>query len=149
MRIAVPAALAAVLMLTGITSVAVAVRPHASPTFIGNYAGSDAEGPVSFTMGGAANEVPGKRPFYTYDLYNLRFATECSRSGTRLPGTITLLHHRRHASEQEHFTYRAHGFVIHGVLYGPLVEAKFKGTVAVAKRGCDGDSLLWTAKVVI
>ena len=36
-----------------------------------------------------------------------------------------------------------------GVAVSVHAQAKFKGTVAVAKRGCDGDSLLWTAKVVI
>ena len=48
-----------------------------------------------------------------------------------------------------HFTYRAHGFVIRGVLYGPRGKPKFKGTVEVVRRGCDGDVLTWTAGLVL
>jgi hypothetical protein len=148
MRIAVPVTLIAGLGLTGLTSVAVAVRPHASPTFVADYRGSDPDGPVSFTLGGAVNEPLNRPPFTTYELYDLKFASECSRSGTKLPGVISLTHHRRHASEQQHFTYRARGFVIHGLLYGPLGKPKFKGTVEVVRHGCDGDVLPWTAKFV-
>ncbi len=149
MRIVVPATLIAVLVLTGMTSVAVAVRPHASPTFTANYRGSDPDGRVSFTLGGAYNEPLNRPPFTTYELYDLKFATECSRSGTKVPGLISLPHARRHASQQMHFTYRAHGFVIRGVLYGPLGRPKFKGTVEVVRRGCDGDVLPWTARLVL
>ncbi len=148
MRIAVPATLIAVLGLIGMTSVADAVRPHVSPTFVANYRGSDPEGGVSFTLGGAFNEPLNRPTFTTYELYNLRFATECSRSPAALPGSIVLAAPRRHASEQEHFTYRAHGFVIHGVLYGALGNPRFRGTVAVVKRRCDGDALPWTARLV-
>ena len=149
MRIAVPVTLIAGLGLTGLTSVAVAVRPHASPTFVANYRGSDPDGRVSFTLGGAYNEPLNRPPFTTYELYDLRFATECSRAGMKLPGPIILTHQRRHASEQEHFTYRAHGFVIHGVLYGALGKPQFRGTVEVVRRGCDGDALPWTARIVL
>lgn len=148
MRIAVPATLIALLGLTGITGVAVAVRPHASPTFVGNYRGSNPEGSVSFTLGGASNGGVTQPTFYTYELYFLRFATECSRSPAAVPGSIILSQHRHHASERLHFTYRAHGFVIHGVLYGALENPKLKGTVAVIKQGCDGDALPWTVRLV-
>ena len=148
MRIAVPVTLIAALALSGLTSVAVAVRPHASPTWVANYRGGGPGGPVSFTVGGADNETVDVPPSHNYELYNLKFATECSRTGTRLPGLISLPHLRRHVGDQERFSYRARGFVIHGLLYGPLRRPKFKGTVAVVRPGCDGDVLPWTAAIV-
>jgi len=135
-----------VLTLTGLTSVSVAVRPHASPGFVQLYAGSDAEGPVTFRLSGPGKAGPG-RPDYAYELDKLKFATECSRSGSGVPGAILFTHQRRYASEKQHFTYRAAGFVIRGVLYGSFEEPKFRGTVEVHKPHCDGDRLSWTAKL--
>ena len=94
-----------------------------------------------------AGEGGTRQGDYAYELDKLKFATECSRSGSSVPGAIFFTHQRRYASEKRHFTYRAAGFVIRGVLYGSFEEPKFRGTVEVHKPHCDSDRLSWTAKL--
>ena len=145
-RIGVLAASSAVLTLTradeclGRGSTACLARVCAALRRLGR------RGPSDLQAQRAGKAGPG-RPDYAYELDKLKFATECSRSGSSVPGAIFFTHQRRYASEKQHFTYRAAGFVIRGVLYGSFEEPKFRGTVEVHKPHCDGDRLSWTAKL--
>jgi hypothetical protein len=133
-----------VLVFASVPGGALAVRPSVSPAENVRYVGSDPEGPVTFLMMILTDKAPTP---VTYIMNGMRFATECSRSGSRAPGEIVITRHRTRASQQPRFGYHRDGFIIHGHISGSLGAPRVTGTVQLDRPGCDGDPLPFTARL--
>jgi hypothetical protein len=128
MRARLGALLAIVFMLVP-AAVAVAHHIEVGASREMRYKGSDVYGRVSFDFG--ESDSSGKHPVTTLTIRQFRFANECSRVGTKVPGRI-----RVRANGRFHST--AHGFTVTGRLVGRL-QSRAVGT-AQESVDCDGDS---------
>jgi hypothetical protein len=133
-------ALAALLFTLGLApGVAMAVRPSVSGSLV-RFVGSDPDGLVTLTI-----FVDSNQQRISYAISDMRFATECSPSGTPVPGTIRL---SRSVTDNRplRFRYRRAGVTIKGRLSGRAGGPKVTGTVQFATAGCETDVLPFSAK---
>ena len=95
----------------------------------------------------AYNEgFPGHPAFWEYLVSDFTFATECQPGGVRLPKSVTMDKKQRRAARVLRFTYRRHGILIRVTISGKNLSSA-RGTVRISSRGCDGDSLPFTASL--
>jgi hypothetical protein len=100
--------------------------------------GSDRFGKVTFFYAVDPTHLQHPPIVNIVTITQLRFANECSRAATKVPGTI-------HVDKHKHFRHEAHGFIVKGRLIGGLfggrqtVGPKVVGTIETI-HDCDGDS---------
>jgi hypothetical protein len=84
----------------------------------------------------AENEIVPRGHWFAYGMHDIRLYTDCSQSPVRVPGAINTSFHRRHVSQQVHFSYRRPGVTIRGYLSGSLLTPRVHATARVARPGC-------------
>jgi hypothetical protein len=133
-------ALLAIMVVFAATGVALASRVEVGASFLKTFKGSDRFGRVSFKLVNIETASASRHPIETLTVRQFRFANECSRKGTTVPGKMVVGRHGR-------FHSTARGFKVTGRLTGAQQE-RAVGTAQVNK-DCDGDSDLvhFTAKV--
>jgi hypothetical protein len=131
------------LLATVAAGVASASRIEVGPGEGRTYTGSDAVGKVTLFYSSIDIRLTSPHPGEMVTLSGLRFANECSRTGTKVPGTITVGNSSVFAvTKHRSFRYDAHGFIVQGALdwhHAVLVPRKITGTIEWI-RDCDGDT---------
>jgi hypothetical protein len=119
-----------VLVLAVAPGIALAVRPSVSASLV-FYRGSDAEGPVSFSI--FSDNGIGS-------ISDMRFATECAPAGRSVRGTIIV---RERGNGAIPFSYHRPGFRISGRI--SATGSRVTGTVRLDTPRCDSDVLPFRA----
>ena len=107
------------------------------------YKGSDHHGAVRFRMVIRHRSVLGKAAVYQYTLYDLSFATACTRGGVKVPGQVTVTGSGRH----ERFSLRTKRYVLTGRISGAAERPRVTGTLKVLHGACGGEVLHFRAKL--
>ena len=105
------------------------------------YRGSDHMGAVRFKL--LIRHSSGKAAVYQYILYDLSFATACTRGGVKVPGQVTVTGAGRH----ERFSLRTKRYVLTGRISGAAESPRVTGTLRVLSGACGGEVLRFSAKL--
>jgi hypothetical protein len=124
-------AVVAIVVVMAATGVALASRVEVGASFLQPFNGSERYGKVSFELVNIETRSSSPHPVETLTVRRFRFASECNRAGTRVPGKMAVDRHGR-------FHSTARGFRVTGRLLGNA-QTRATGTAAVS-HDCDGDS---------